>query len=492
MNELLFYVFSFLPILTLAVLSIWKNIRTAAFISFLLTTVLYFLWGASLNYFIASLITSMGTVITILMIVFGAVFLYKLMESAHLIHKINKSLETIHHSEEIRFYLIAISLTAFFEGVAGFGTPGAIVPLLLITAGFNPVLSVSVVLLLDGLFATFGAVGTPLTAGLMHTLNLQEETSSLVAFYSALFIALVASVFVFFIFRMYETMHKKMHHKKEVLVMFSFFFIPFIALSAYVSELSTLLSAAIMLLLSYFYLTKGKSAIKVYPWIPYLLLILLLLLPKVIAPLQKFISIPLEWNNILSTPLSVSLTPLRSPLIPFLIVAVLLKIVLKPKWHHAGRETISKVASVLLLLFPIIAVSQMMLHSGPESPSMIGYISHAFSHTGYFYPLVSPLIAIAGTFITGSTTVSNIVLGASQQATAQALELSEPLILSLQLSGAAIGNAVCLFNIVAAATVANVERQNLILVKTISPTIAGGMLIGILGIILSMYLILFQ
>lgn len=135
-------------------------------VGLVVTTVLFFYWGASMDHFLGTLVVSLLTRLNILMIVFGAAFLYTIMEKTGMIHQISHSLDTLHPSKNIRFFLLALCLAAFFEGVAGFGTPGAIVPLLLIGMGFDAVLSVAVVLMFDGLFALFGAVGTPLLTGM--------------------------------------------------------------------------------------------------------------------------------------------------------------------------------------------------------------------------------------------------------------------------------------------------------------------------------------
>mgnify|MGYP002783630564 FL=1 len=98
-----------------------------------------------------------------------------------------------------------------------------------------------------------------------------------------------------------------------------------------------------------------------------------------------------------------------------------------------------------------------------------------------FYPVFSPFIGILGAFVSGSTTVSNIIFGASQMAAAKELELNEIFILALQHTGAAIGNAICLFNIIAAATVANIKDYKAILNLNIIPTLIGGVVLGFMG-----------
>jgi lactate permease len=77
-----------------------------------------------------------------------------------------------------------------------------------------------------------------------------------------------------------------------------------------------------------------------------------------------------------------------------------------------------------------------------------------------------------------------VVFGPSQLETALSLQISPVVLLSLQLAGAALGNAICLFNIIAAASIANIKNYKEILASNLLPTLAGGLLIGLLGLIL--------
>lgn len=125
-----------------------------------------------------------------------------------------------------------------------------------------------------------------------------------------------------------------------------------------------------------------------------------------------------------------------------------------------------------------------MLSSGSEMPSMIDTMSILFAKTGSAYPLISPFIGVMGTFITGSTTVSNIIFGSVQLNTAENLSLSTELILAMQLNGASLGNAICLFNIIAAAAVAGVNQYAKILTKNITPVLLATLVTSIIGMLI--------
>ena len=67
----------------------------------------------------------------------------------------------------------------------------------------------------------------------------------------------------------------------------------------------------------------------------------------------------------------------------------------------------------------------------------------------YFY--VATFIGSVGAFMFGSNTVSNIMFSPLQFQTAQLLHISPTVILALQNQGGAIGNMICINNIVAVA-----------------------------------------
>ena len=481
------FVLAVLPIIILIIISLWRDIKAAVFISCICTTLLFFFWGADWVHFYAVLCISAITTIPILMIVLGASFLYNIMSATGLVDQISHSLDDIHASKDIRFFLLAFGLTAFFEGVAGFGTPGAIVPLILIALGFEAILSVSVVLLLDGMFSMFGAVGIPLITGLQIPLKLSSLQTQQIATISAVFVMLAGVVLLFLIFRLVKKQRAPLQHQKKMLLMYSFFAISYCVFAWFVPELATFLSALVMLLLSVLYLKNSESKLYLKPWIPYAILALFLLLPKLWSDLKQALSIEINFNHIFGTQISGSIVPLQSPLIPFLIVGLAVALFKKSESLHINKS-FTKVASVSFILFPSIVIAQLMLYSGVTQPSMVNHIADMLSLMGTSYPFFAPLIGVIGTFITGSTTISNLVFGASQLDTAHQLSLNPQVILSLQLAGASLGNGICLFNIIAAAVIANIKNYSGVLANNLLPTLIIALILGVFGM-LSMLLV---
>ncbi len=481
------YFLALLPIFILIVLSLWRGVRTAVFVSFAVTAGLFFYWGAGTTHFFASLMAALFSTVNILMIIFGALFLYGVMESAGLIAQITRSLEGIHPAREVRFYLLALGLTGFFEGVAGFGTPGAIVPLLLMAMGYGALLSVSVVLLLNGIFAVFGAVGTPIIAGLELPLGLAPNDINRVGQWGAMLMAAAGAVVMVGIFRLYVQLDSRMHFVRPVSIMYGLFAVSVIAFSFITRELPSVLGVVVMLAGAIALLYRGEGAIAWRPWVPYIVLVLLLLLPKFSADLRQAMAVPVGFADIRQTGIAAQLQPLRSPMIPFVLVALGVLAARRSRELHLGTA-LRKLGAVFIVLFPSIAISQLMLQAGVTQPSMVSYIAEVFGLLGTAYVAFAPFVGMMGAFITGSTTVSNIIFGASQMQTAHTIGVSPWLVLALQHVGAALGNAVCLFNIIAAASVAGLTDYRKVLLNNLPPAGLAALLAGLLGLAILLFL----
>ena len=474
------YLLALSPILLLVGISLTKGVKPAVLVGWGITSLLFFYWGAGVSHYLAALGVSLLTTINILFIVFGAVFLYTIMSHTGMITQITHSLDRLHPSREIRFFLLALGLTAFFEGVAGFGTPGAIVPLILIALGFEAVLSVSVVLLFDGLFALFGAVGTPILIGLQLPLGLQAEEVKTIGMAAALLISIAGLIILWFVFRIVSRQHAPLENKRQVVILYAFIILPFCILAWVAPELATVFASLAMLGLSVLYLKQKETRVDLRPWLPYAVLALLLLLPKLLEPLKVWIALEIVFEDMFGSGIRGSIKPLQSPLLPFVVVGLGVAWYNRSKTLYLG-EPLGKLGKVFIVLFPSVAIAQLMILSGVQQPSMISYIADLLSKLGHAYPVFAPFIGIMGAFITGSTTISNIVFGATQQQAALSLELNSDIILALQLAGASLGNAVCLFNIIAAASVADIRNYKAILSNNLPPTLLAGLVVGLLG-----------
>jgi lactate permease len=460
-------------------MSLWRGVKSGVFSGAAVAALLVLMAGHGWVSFGAVLFSALIGTLNILMIIFGAVFLYNVMEQKGYVAGISASLDKIHPNPNFRFYFLAFFLTGFFESVAGFGTPGAIVPLLLIAMGYDAVVSIAVVLLIDGFFAMSGAIGTPVTAGFEAPLKLSGESVRAIYQHAAILIAAAAVGVMVFIQRM---MNQSFRGSGFGWSLFFAIVAPFVLVAGFAQELTGLLASMAMALVSYLVLFKNRNLLW-KPWAPYWLLIGLLLLPKLFPSVAAPLGYRVEFNAIFGTDVSASMQPFRSPLIPFLIAAAF-ALYRVNDFRIDIRPVVSRTYTVFIVLFPSLVITQFMLLKGAEAPSMVENIASVFVTTENLYPLMSPLLGVIGAFISGSTTVSNLIFGSAQYSAALSLGMNPEVILSLQLAGASLGNAVCLFNIIAAAAVAGVKDYKRILTLNLLPVAAACLIASAIGYLL--------
>jgi lactate permease len=97
-------------------------------------------------------------------IIFPVIFMYELTVKAGRFNLLQECLVNVSEDSRLQLLLIAFCLGAFFEGVAGFGTPVAVCSTILLGLGFAPVEAACMSLLANTAPVAFGALGIPLVA----------------------------------------------------------------------------------------------------------------------------------------------------------------------------------------------------------------------------------------------------------------------------------------------------------------------------------------
>ena len=94
----------------------------------------------------------------------------------------------------------------------------------------------------------------------------------------------------------------------------------------------------------------------------------------------------------------------------------------------------------------------------------------------------SLLLGALGSFFSGSATISNLTFAGIQHAIAEQLSLPLQVVLALQSVGAAMGNMVCINNIVAVTAILGLKGQDGVILKKAAGILAiYAILVGSLG-----------
>jgi lactate permease len=104
---------------------------------------------------------------------------------------------------------------------------------------------------------------------------------------------------------------------------------------------------------------------------------------------------------------------------------------------------------------------------------------------GPVWPLFAPYVGSLGAFISGSATFSNLMFSLFQFGAAVENKLDPALINALQTVGAAVGNMICVVNVVAASSVVNLQgNEGRIIRFTLLPSLIICLIVGLLAMFL--------
>ncbi|ELZ15506.1 L-lactate permease [Haloterrigena salina JCM 13891] len=229
-------------------------------------------------------------------------------------------------------------------------------------------------------------------------------------------------------------------------------------------------------------------------WAPYILLVVLLVVTRVVEPLPSVLQqFGTQWNDILGTGLSGGVDWVYVPgfwLFVCALVAIPLYGMSGREVKNAWREAVQKLIAPLIALVFVIAMVQVMLQSGAHTDgteSMIFVLAEATANAvGPAYPFIAALIGALGAAMAGSNTVSNITFGGFQFEAASQLGLPTQIIVGAQAVGGAIGNLVAIHNVVAAlATVGLVGSEGRVMRLNLIPLIYYAVGVGIVATLFS-------
>ncbi|AAV44980.1 L-lactate permease (plasmid) [Haloarcula marismortui ATCC 43049] len=235
-------------------------------------------------------------------------------------------------------------------------------------------------------------------------------------------------------------------------------------------------------------------------WLPYLLVAALLVVTRVVSPVQEFLATNgvLMWNNILGTPFSEGVEMFYLPGSLFVLVAVITYALhgmstdeIKASWSEALRNIAPAVVALWFAVATVMIMqrtgSAIVLETAPINSGMLGLLSEiTASGTGQMFPFFSGFIGAFGAFIAGSNTVSDILFGLFQFQAAQQIGAPTQIVVAAQAVGGAIGNLIAIHNVVAALTVVGlIGEEGRVIRLELIPVLYYGVFTGILTLILA-------
>lgn len=479
-------------------------------------------WGMDVTHVVAYTITGFLGSIDTLLIIFGAILLMNMLNEAGAMRRIEAMFNGITEDARIQLIIVGFAFAAFIEGAAGFGTPAAICAPLVIGLGAPPMAAALACLMFNSTPVPFGAAGTPTNSAAeiikdvlpsigVTDLNVFKQDLS---FLSTIGMCVGSLVIIWLVIGVVCKKFGKNKSFSDVVPVIPFCLFTSIVFSCVSlpvakvmgAELTSLVAAAVTIFATIgaaktgFLMPKeiwrfpgteikkdskkqdaqhSMSLLKA--WTPYLLVTLWLVITRVpqfgIKPLMG--SFPISMSNIMGVEgASFTLKWLNNPgLFPFILVVFIgfamyglsgsqISNVLYKSYKQLVGATIA-----LLFGFAMVYLFRYSNANVCGYDSMLVAMAKGMADlagANYFY--IAPVIGSVGAFMFGSNTVSNVMFAPLQFATADILNIPHIIIVALQNQGGAIGNMVCINNIVAVcATTGIVGAEGKILKTTVGP-----------------------
>ncbi|CEM32465.1 unnamed protein product [Vitrella brassicaformis CCMP3155] len=157
-------------------------------------------------------------------------------------------------------------------------------------------------------------------------------------------------------------------------------------------------------------------------------------------------------------------------IIPFVVVSLAAMYMFRHRLDASPltifKETAQRMVSPIVALMGALVLVQLLQIAPPgfDSPAtIVGSTLAGALDVGWVF--IAPILGALGSFFSGSTTVSNLTFGDIHRVAACELEMSVTSFLALQCLGSALGNMICIHNVLAARTVLGVEEPEGVFIK---------------------------
>lgn len=406
--------------------------------------------------------------IWILGIVWGALFLYHLVDETGRIPVIGAWLAQLAPSRPFQVLILAWAFTSFLQGIAGYGVPVAVVAPLMVANGFAPAVAVITTSIGHSWSVTFGSLAASYfaLAGVTGAGGFALAVDSAITLGIACLLCGVGAVWAFGGYTALRSVWLPLIVASIVMATVQLLLA---AVGAYSLAAFGAGAAGLLLLgawgVAVTHRRRGSGGVEdglahvslrdfLMAFAAYLALIVIVLLVNFVTPVADVLGLvllklpfpetttALGWSNA-ATPSYRTIAPFADAG-PLLLYAAAIGfmvyraagLVTASSLRRAASRTIAGAVTSSIGVATMIAMALAMTDSGMTYALAQGLSSLA----GGFFPLVSPLVGVLGAFMTGSNTSSNILFGALQRDTAQLLGLSVPVILAAQTAGGAIGS----------------------------------------------------
>lgn len=491
----------------------------------LLSTILLFKWGApksgAVSWFTAVIIglvvfggdsrilalansKGMAMSLYVLLIIWGAVFLYNFVEKNGAIKVIGDTMIQVTEEKLLQCLLMSWCFASFMQGIAGFGVPVAVVAPIMLVMGFRPAVAAATCLVGHSWSISFGSMGSS-----YYTIQLATKIpGEVIGPWMAILFAVpiyLTGISVCHIYGGFSAVKKGLPAVLITGTVMACMCWVMNKLGA--AQLATLIPAlcgcgtmAILAKTIYRQESSGTKQETEKPYMgfhmafsPYYILIALCIMTQIKSISAIFA--PYTWGlnypaittaagfavkaekmyskiNIFSHP---------APLLLFAALCAFIIFKLTGKWKPgafggAFKATVSQCVPTSIGITTMVMMALIMNDTGMTNLLAKGIANS----TGSLFPIFSPFIGVLGAFLTGSNTNSNVMFGALQLETAKVLGISTVIMCAVQSVGGSVGCAIAPSKVlIGSATVGLEGREGEVMNRTIPYCVIISLLVGI-------------
>ncbi|MCD4823689.1 MAG: L-lactate permease [Phycisphaerae bacterium] len=487
-------------------------------------------FAAPLDEINATVVAGFLTAWTPILIVWGAIFLFRTMERSGAMAVIHTWLDSVTRNRVAQLMIVGWAFAFMIEGASGFGTPAALAAPILVGLGFPPVRVAILCLIMNSVPVSMGAVGTPTWFGFAE-LGLTQPEMLEVGFKSAIVHGAAALVIPIIALRFIVSGREVRKNWLFVFLSILTCVVPYIILSKFSYEFPAVVGGMIGLLSSVFLASKGigldgsagessprdhtiapprgRLIRAMFPLWGTVAILIITRIPQIglrgllnatspcwsrsfgtLGEIGITPSLVLSFEHILQTDVGWNMKMLFVPaIIPFFVISAVSFFVLKMNRKSVAavwRDSASQIKHPMYALIGALIFVKLLMAGGENSCVMI--IGKALADaTGKHWQLASSYLGALGAFFAGSNTVSNLTFGGIQDTIARdtSLSLNRTTILAMQSVGGAMGNMVCINNIVAVCSVLGLTgKEGFIIKRTVIPVIIYGIIAAVISLML--------
>ncbi|MCP5365416.1 MAG: L-lactate permease [Hyphomicrobiales bacterium] len=496
----------------------------------------------------ATIIVGLLTAWVPIFIIWGAILLFKTMEHTGAMDTVRTWLNGVSPNPVAQLMIIGWAFAFLIEGASGFGTPAALAAPILIGLGFQALPVACLTLVMNSVPVTFGAVGTPTWFGLGQ-LKLAPEQLLEIGLDSAIIHSVAALVIPVIALSFVVSWREIRANIVFVYLSILSCVIPYLVIANFNYEFPSLIGGMVGLLLSVFLARGGVGLARVetatampriiggapaygfadqattvlagapsasapglvkalFPLWGTVLVLILTRIPEIglkgllnaseptftmsLGAFGEFslsAALVAKLTGIFGTSAAWSFKALYIPaFIPFFLISILSLVMFNASsatTHQVWGETYDRMKKPILALLGALVMVSLMRAGGDQA--LVIVIGQTFAEAfGQSWQYVASYLGAIGAFFSGSNTVSNLMFAGIQKSIAESTGLNVSLTLAMQSVGGAMGNMVCINNIVAVCSILGIlNKEGLIITRTVVPMVIYGIVAAIVGVILT-------